>query len=222
MSLALARSALLFPIEKLLNAMLAGDSHAAEALARFQGKRVEAQTPRAGLGILFDAGGVRLSALDAQALGERADVSVHGTAAQLLRLLADEGRPLADREIRIEGDAELLLDLRRALTRLDVRWEDFLGPLVGDVLTGGMLGAASDARELARDAGGRIKRRMEDFLQYEAGVAPSPLEMDLFAARVDELRLRLDRLQARTDILLRDCQESSTQQPEQIPPVSDR
>ncbi|MDE0509000.1 MAG: SCP2 sterol-binding domain-containing protein [Gammaproteobacteria bacterium] len=201
MSLSLAGSALLFPVEKLVNGLIAGDAHVAGNLTRFHGKRVEVRTPHTGLNLLFDAGGIRLSTLDSEALGEPADVTVRGTAPQLFRLLTDSERPLADREIRVEGDAELLLDLQRALDEIDVRWEDYLGPILGDVLTGGLSSAVTDARDLARDAGGNIKRNLENFVQYEAGVMPSPEEMGLFVARVDELRLRLDRLQARIENL---------------------
>lgn len=201
MSLSLAGSALLFPVEKLVNGLIAGDAHVAGNLSRFHGKRVEVRTPHTGINLLFDAGGIRLSTLDAEALGEPADVTVRGAAPQLFKLLTDSGRPLADREIRVEGDAELLLDLQRALDEIDVRWQDYLGPILGDILTGGLSGAVTDARDLARDAGGNIKRNLENFVQYEAGVMPTPEEMGLFVARVDELRLRLDRLQARIENL---------------------
>ena len=203
MSLSLAGSALLFPVEKLVNGLIAQDSHVAGNLSRFHGKRVEVRTPHTGLNLLFDAGGIRLSTLDAEALGEPADVTVRGTAPQLFKLLTDSERPLADREIRVEGDADLLLDLQRALDEIDVRWQDYLGPILGDILTGDLSSAVTDARDLARDAGGNIKRNLENFVQYESGVMPTPEEMGLFAARVDELRLRLDRLQARIGNLSR-------------------
>lgn len=199
----LAGSALLFPVETLVNGLIARDSHVAGNLSRFRGKRVEVRTPHTGLNLLFDADGIRLRTLDSEAPGEPADVTVRGTAPQLFRLLSDSERPLADRKIRVEGDAEFLLDLQRALGEIDVRWEDYLGPILGDILTGGLSSAVTDARDLARDAGGNIKRNLENFVQYEAGVMPTPEEMGLFVARIDELRLRLDRLQARIDNLKR-------------------
>lgn len=199
----LAVSALLFPAETLVNRLIARDSHIAGNLFRFRGKRVEARTPHMGLNLLFEADGIRLRALDSEAPCEPADVIVRGTAPQLLRLLAGSERPLAEREIRVEGDAELLLDLQRALDEIDVRWEDYLGPVLGDILTEGLSSAVTDARDLARDAGGNIKRNLENFVQYEAGVMPTPDELGLFTARVDELRLRLDRLRARVEIISR-------------------
>lgn len=199
----LAGLALLFPVESLVNGLIAQDSHVAANLSRFHGKRVEVRTPHTGFDLQFNAGGIRLRTLDAEASGEPVDVTVRGSAPQLFRLLTDSERPLADREIRVEGDAELLLDLQRALDEIDVRWEDYLWPILGDVLTGGLSSVVTDARDLARDAGGNIKRNLENFVQYEAGVMPSPEEMGLFVARVDELRLRLDRLQARIENLNR-------------------
>ena len=205
MSLSLAGSALLFPTENLVNGMIAQDPRAAESIARFHGKRVEVRTPHTGLNLLFDGGGIRLRALDAETSGERADVRIRGTALQLFRLLTDRGRPLADREIRVEGDAEFLLDLQRALREIDIRWEDCMGPIAGDVLTGGLCRAVTEAGSLARQAGGNIKRNLANYVQYEAGVMPAPEEMEPFLARVDDLRLRLDRLQARIENLCRDA-----------------
>ncbi len=210
MSLSLAGSALLFPVEKLVNELITQDPYAAEYLSRFYGKRVEVRTPHTGLNVLFDAGGIRLTTLGAKSLGEPANVTVRGSAPQLFRLLADSERPLADRKIRVEGDAELLLDLRRALDEIDIRWEDYLGPFLGDILTGGLSSAVTDARDLAREAGGNIKRNLENFVQYEAGVMPTPEEAAHFAERVDELRLRLDRLQARVEFLNRDAPPAIT------------
>ena len=209
MSLSLAGSALLFPVEKLVNELIAQDPCAAEYLARFYGKRVEVRTPHTGLNVLFDAGGIRLTTLGAESLGEPANVTVRGSAPQLFRLLADSERPLADRKIRVEGDAELLLDLQRALDEIDIRWEDYLGPILGDIITGGLSSAVTDARDLAREAGGNIKRNLKNFVQYEAGVMPNPEEAAHFSERVDELRLRLDRLQARADSISRNCEAQS-------------
>lgn len=210
MSLSLAGSALLFPVEKLVNELITQDPYAAEYLARFYGKRVEVRTPHTGLNVLFDSSGIRLTTLGADSLNEPANVTVRGSAPQLFRLLVDSERPLADRKIRVEGDAELLLDLQRALDEIDIRWEDYLGPILGDVLTGGLSSAVTDARDLAREAGSNIKRNLENFVQYEAGVMPTPEEAAHFAERVDELRLRLDRLQARVEFLNRDAPPAIT------------
>ena len=203
MSLSLAGSALLFPIEKLVNGLIGQDPHIAESLERFRGKRIEVRTPHTGLNVLFDGPRVRLSTFDSESLLEPGDVTVNGPAAQLFKLLTDSERPLADSGIRVEGDAELLLDLQRTLDQLDIRWEDYLQPLLGDVLTGGVSNAAAGARDWTRQAGGNIKRNLANFVQYESRIMPTPEELARFTERVDELRLRLDRLQARAGKLLR-------------------
>ncbi len=209
MPLSLAGPALLIAVEKMVNGLIGQDPRIAETLSRFRGKRVAARTPQGGLDALFDAGGIRLRAPDATGPGEPADATLRGSAPQLFRLLAGGERSLAGREIRVEGDTELLLDLQRSLDEIDIRWEDFLQPALGDVLAGGLGGAVAEARNLARQAGGNIRRNLANFVQYEAGIMPAPEEMAQFAERVDELRLRLDRLQARIDLLLRDPRPDS-------------
>lgn len=205
MSISLAGSTLLIPIEKTVNGLIAEDPHIAESLLRFKGKRIEVRTPHVSLNVLFDEHIIRLGALDPEMMPEPADVTVSGPAPQLLKLLADSERPLADLDIRVEGDAELLLDLQRTLKELDIRWEDYLQPVLGDVLTGGLGNMAAGARDWTRQAGGNIKRNLANFVQYESGIMPTPEELAQFTERVDDLRLRLDRLQARAEKLLREA-----------------
>ncbi len=215
MPLSLAATALLAPAEKAANALLAQDPHAAKSLAGFHGKRIAAQTPRIGFILGFElasepvagpASGqarVRLAALHPGAVSEPVDVTIAGPASSLLKMLGNGGRGQADRDIRIEGDTELLLDLQQTLNRLDIRWEDLLQPLLGDVLAGSIGDAAAGARDWSRQAGGNIKRNLANYLQYESGAMPIPEDLATFADQVDDLRLRLDRLQARLDILTR-------------------
>jgi len=186
---------------RLINHLIDRDPHVAESLARFCGKRFAVQTPQFGLVVSFDESAVRVGPLDADST---ADVTIRGSALHLLGMLQDSDRPLADQQLHIEGDAELLLDLQHTARKLDIRWEDHLQPVLGDVLTGGLGSAAAGARDWARQARGNIKRNLANFAQYESGAMPTPEELASFADRVDELRLRADRLQARVEILRRD------------------
>ena len=219
MPLSLAATALFAPVEKAVNTLLAQDPHAAKSLAGFHGKRIAAQTPRIGFILGFElasepvagpASGqarVRLAALHPGAVSEPVDVTIAGPASSLLKMLGNGEHGRADRNIRIEGDAELLLDLQQTLNRLDIRWEDLLQPALGDglgdVLIAGIGDAAAGARDWSRQAGGNIKRNLANYLQYESGAMPTPEDLATFADQVDNLRLRLDRLQARLDILTR-------------------
>jgi len=207
MPLSLAATALLAPVEKAVNALLAQDPHAAKALAGFPGKRVAVQTPRIGFMLVFESAAgqarVRLAALHPEAISEPVDVTIAGPVPSLLKMLGGGEQTRAEGDIRIEGDAELLLDLQQMLNRLDIRWEDLLQPLLGDLLAGGIGNAAASARGWSRQAGGNIKRNLANYLQYESGAMPTPEDLATFADQVDDLRLRLDRLQARLDHLNR-------------------
>ncbi len=207
MPLSLPATALLAPVEKAVNALLAQDPHAAKSLAGFHGKRFAVRTPRVGFMLAFEpASGqarVRLAALHPGAVAEPVDVTIGGPASSLLKMLGNGGHGRADRNIRIEGDAELLLDLQQTLNRLDIRWEDLLQPLLGDVLAGGIGDAAAGARNWSGQASGNIKRNLANYLQYESGAMPTPGDLATFADQVDNLRLRLDRLEARLNHLTR-------------------
>ncbi len=201
MTLALAGTALLLPVEKALNGLLDQDGHARCALARFRGKRLVVQTPRAGCILRFEERRVGLSPWRPEALPEPVDATIEGPVSELLALLADPERPMAGRGIRIEGDAELLLEVQGVLGSLDIEWQDLLQPVLGDVISNSLGDAVAGARNWTRQAGGNIRRNLANYLQYEAGVMPSPEELAAFADRVDALRLRIDRLRARIENL---------------------
>lgn len=201
MTLALAGTALLLPAEKALNGLLDQDTHARSALARFRGKQLAVQTPRVGFHLRFEEQYVRLGPWRPDALSEPVDVTIKGPASELLALLTDPQRPMAGRGIRIEGDAELLLELQGVLRSLDIEWQDLLQPVLGDVIAHSLGDVVAGARNWTRQASGNIKRNLANYLQYEANVMPAPEELAAFADRVDALRLRIDRLQARIEKL---------------------
>ncbi len=215
MSFRVVGSALLLPVEKLLNGVIAENPHIAGKLTRFHDKRIHARTRRAGVSIFFNGDTLCLASLGADEPLETADATIRGSAAQLLKLLTDNERPLADRGIRIEGEAELLLDLRRTLVELDLRWEDYLQPLLGDIATEGARSTAEAAVGWARQARSNIQRNVANFAQYETDIMPNPEEWARFAERVDELRLRIDRLQARIERI--QGERTASAQPERDP-----
>ena len=197
----------LLPVEKILNAIVARDPHIAKKLVAFDSKCIEVVSlrPDFSLSIRFEDSTIKLSAIDSQTLGIQADATISGPAESLLGLLAKKSdhRAMADATIDISGDASLVQDLQMTLASLDTDWQDTLAPILGDVLSNELGEIQSNAQDWGKSAGTSMHRGVRDYLSEEARLVPSELEVDSFANRLDQLRLSIDRVAVKTELLKR-------------------
>ena len=191
----------LWPAEHLLNQLIRSDEHLARQLQPFAGKSVEVRSHKPSLSLVLriESGALRLSGVDASTLGIAPDASIEGDASELLQLLLgdEKSRPLANRKLTISGDTEFFQELYQRLHALDLRWDDYLAPLLGDVLTEQASQMQHKASDLARDTGTRVKRNVEDFLKEEARLVPHEYALEDFQRNLDALKLQIDRSEAR-------------------------
>lgn len=196
----------LWPAQQVLSGILASDAHARKKLNQFAGKalQVSAASPTFNLCLIFDEDTVRMNALDAGKHALPVDAVIRGSAQQLLALLFDNSSgSLAASGIEIGGDVQFAQDLFTTLKRLDLDWRDFVAPLVGDVTAHELGRWSKKSRDWAREARTNIHRNVDDYLKEEIRLFPHRNELRNFNAGVDDLRLRIDRLQARAEALAR-------------------
>ena len=197
----------LLPVEKILNAIVARDPHIAKKLVAFDSTCIEVVSlrPDFSLSIRFEESTIKLSTIDSQTLGIQADATISGPAESLLGLLAKKSdhRAMADATIDISGDASLVQDLQMTLASLDTDWQDYLAPILGDVLSNELGEIQSNAQDWGKSAGTSMHRGVRDYLSEEARLVPSKLEVDSFSNRLDHLRLSIDRVAANTELLKR-------------------
>jgi len=197
----------LIPVEKILNTIVGRDPHIAKQFLEFDSKCIEiiSRQPSLTLHLRFEDGAVRLSAIDTESLGIEADATISGKAETLLRLLGQKSdqRPLANAALDISGDATLVQDLQMTIESLDINWQDYLAPILGDVLSNELGEVERSAKDWGRSAGGSMRRNVRDYLSEEARLVPTALEVDSFSNRLDHLRLGIDRLEAKTELLQR-------------------
>ncbi len=194
----------LWPIEEILNRLIASDSYVSERLRPFDGKLIEVhcQAPSLNISVLFDYERLKLSAVDSVTLQLTPDARISGKSADLLQLLnRSDQQPLANTAISIEGDAQLVQDLYNTLNNLDLDWEDYLAPILGDVATNELGQFSSNARNWSAEAGRSMHRNVDDYLKEEARLVPGREEVDSFNDSLDRLRLNIDRVKARADRL---------------------
>lgn len=195
--------ALLAAAEHGLNRVLRLDGTALPRLAPLAGTviAIECMAPALTLFLLADAQGLRLAS-DWQA---EPDCRLRAPAASLLRLALSREKTavLHEPEVELLGDAGPLLELAGVLQDLELDWEYELSRWLGPVAAG-LLG--SQLRSGARWSGQSLESLrldLADFLGEESRTLVGRREADARFAEIDALKLRLERLEARSERLAR-------------------
>lgn len=195
--------ALLAAAEHGINRVLRLDSTALPRLAPLAGKviLIECQAPALQLFLLPDAQGLRL----AQEWQAEPDCRLRAPAASLLRLALSTQKTavLHEPEVQLLGNADVLLSLAGVLQDLDLDWEyelsRWLGPVAAGLLGSNLRGGARWTRR-SLDS---LRLDLADYLGEESRSLVGRREAEARFAEMDALKLRLDRLEARTERLAR-------------------
>ena len=199
------KSLALLPVEKILNQLLSNDPYLAAQLAPFDGKTIEVQStaPTTAICCSIDGGAIRLSSLGSEYVGLQADAVIVGRAVDLVDMLFTDNssRALANPAISISGDAVLVQELYGTMRKLDMRWQDYLAPFLGDVITNELEQVADSSRRWAKHANTSVRRNIDDYLREETHLLPDRNEVAAFSDGLDRLKLDIDRIQARARLL---------------------
>ena len=195
---------ILWPAEKFVNMLMENDSHLKKHFAGFHGKSIEIESfsPKLDLTIKFYDDRISLIAFRKEFFDTPADVKISGEFYKLLRVLIDrEKHGFFNQNIKVTGDAELVQKLYDILLKLDIDWLDLLTPWLGHVLTnelhkGGR--RAIDCRDQVTDS---LNRNLQDYLKEEKRFLPSSNHLESLKDDIDLLKLRVDRVMAKTQLL---------------------
>ena len=188
---------LLAGVELGLNRVLQMDSTALPRLARLSGKviAVDGQSPLLQLFILPSGSGLQLAA-NWQA---PADCQLRASASSLLQLAVakDKTAILHRPEVSLSGDSAVLMELAAILQDLELDWEyelsRWLGPVASPMLAGHL---RSRARWTSTSIDS-LRLNLADYLSEESRSLVGQREADARFAELDQLKLALERLDAR-------------------------
>ncbi|WP_313304096.1 ubiquinone biosynthesis accessory factor UbiJ [Stutzerimonas balearica] len=195
------RQALLAGAEQGLNRVLRLDPTALPRLARLAGRIIEidCSAPAMQLFVLVEEDGLRL----ASSWAADADCRLRAPASSLVRLLVSRQKTavLHEPQVSIDGDSGVLMSLAEVLQDLELDWEyeasRWLGP-VGAQLLG--TGVRTPTRWL-RESGDSLRQDLADYLTEESRALVGQQEAEARFSEIDELKLALDRLEARIERL---------------------
>ncbi len=146
-----------------------------------------------------DAGGIRLMGVYE---GE-VTTSVRGEASDFTELATsrDPTATLINGRLELQGDSAPLIELQKILANLDLDWEAPLVNTLGDVTGHQVAQVLRAGLNWGRQAGSSLGRQLDEFIHEEARLSPPRLELEDFYKDVQELALRVERLQSRTNRL---------------------
>ena len=139
------------PVEELLNRILAKDSYLRSRLKIFSGKslQISVYPPGITVTVLFERDRIRLLSSPAELLDIEITASISGNVSELIPLLIEkpDRRPLSNPAITVTGDVNFIQDIYASLHNLDIDWEDYLAPMLGNLITNELSQFGEDLQE---------------------------------------------------------------------------
>ena len=129
--------------------------------------------------------------------------SVRGTASDFTELAtaADPAATLINGALELSGDSAPLIALQKVIAALDIDWEAPLVNTLGDVAGHQLAQLLRGVYGWGRQASSGLSRQLEEFIHEEARLSPPRLELEDFYRDVQQLGLRVERLQSRSQRL---------------------
>ena len=127
---------------------------------------------------------------------------LQGSLFALISLVKSERLNLKDTNVVLVGSTSFISELQKIFKNIDIDWEEMLSQVFGDII--GHQGAEMIRSKLnwSKDRVNNIQRLTSEFLTEELRVLPSSPELNFFNSQVDELKLGVDRAQARIEQIL--------------------
>jgi ubiquinone biosynthesis accessory factor UbiJ len=199
MALELFQTALLMPVELALNSLLRLDAATPSRLQNLQGKTlaIHVTQPQFVTFVSITDKGLHLSPV----FEGQPDASLHGSIAALLKLLS-KGASVANlhaTNVELRGNTGFVQQLQNLLLDLDIDWEFQLSRIIGNLPTSVISRGLNETMDFAKQSSSRFKQNLQDYLAEESTLLPRAHELESRYAAINELALRVDRLQARLD-----------------------
>ena len=132
------------------------------------------------------------------------DTVIHSNPLGLIRLSflpASKARSLFNDKMRLSGDIELGLAVKKLFDEMDIDWEGHLAYFTGDVVAHQLGSMVRRGLDFKRQLSMSLQTNMTDYIQDELRLFPSREEIENFFSDVDQLVLDVERLHALVNLL---------------------
>jgi ubiquinone biosynthesis protein UbiJ len=186
-----------------MNAWLGLDPAAQARLSTLEGRVIALHLRILETTVILRVENGRIAVVDEP--DQQPDTVLHGTPLGMLQLGlgGDTANTLFSGEVEITGDVETGQAFKAVLDDMDIDWEEQLSRLTGDIVAhqlGNLARRAGDWLHHGRDT---LQHDLGEYLQEEARVLPSRIEIENFNSDVSDLAMAVERLEARLQRLQR-------------------
>jgi ubiquinone biosynthesis protein UbiJ len=145
------------------------------------------------------ATGLQFETVDDTNRDRHVDTVITGTPIRLLHMtLSRENRQafFAD-DVTIEGNLELGRQVTHLFDQLDIDWEEHLSALIGDVPAHQLARTVRKIRAFGKATLDTLKQNVNEYVHEEINLFPASEALRDFFQDVDDLRMDVDRLEAK-------------------------
>jgi ubiquinone biosynthesis protein UbiJ len=178
-----------------INKVLSLDPESADKLKKLDGKIIQFEISKPDFIIFLQFNNTGAHLLHKHT--EQVDITVKGTAANLIKLSQQAGLNLYDSNVKIIGDMGLADEIRKILSQLELDWEGGLAEYTGDEAAHHIGQIARSGLKWLKTARENLHQDIKEYAQEEIRVLPTRLEMDHFTTEVTRLRNDTERMEAR-------------------------
>ena len=124
---------------------------------------------------------------------------VRGTLEDFLALAESEdpAATLINSNLELIGNTAPLIALQQILSTMDLDWEAPLVDALGDVVGHQLASLLRALFQWGKASGSSLRRQLSEFILEEGRLTPPAAELDAFYSEIEQLGLRVDRLQGR-------------------------
>lgn len=199
-------SPLVKPLQIAINRYLAYDPEVPKQLAAMQGKVVELHFLILDLSVYIVINADDLDICDDYTGVVDTTISGSPIALAMMGMQQSSTSSLFSGEVTIDGDLELGTKFQAFLDNIEVDWEEPLSQLSGDVVAQQMGDVLRGVASWLQQSTETNSLNVSEYLREEQAVLPSKYEVERFKREVDDVRLSVDRLEAKVQRLIKQKQ----------------
>ena len=198
-------------VEMFLNEAIAHDKHSKNLLKGLNGKSFEFffTDTRRTIGLVFFDSRITIRSSQFCEINQLPDVKISSSSLNFASLLLtnNKTKKIANNKFELNGDANLANQLNSVIEKIDFRWDDLLTLMAGDIVTNQVSEKNKKLKQSNTEGLKRLATSLDDFLSEELRLTPAKDRVEALGENIDNLRLRLDRAEAKISYVSRKLQK---------------
>ena len=201
-------------IEMLLNEAIARDERSKSLLKRLENKSFEffVTDIQKSISLIFLESKITIRSARSCESGQLPDVMISASFLNFIDLLltSDKTKKIVSKKFELNGDANLASQLNSVIEKIDFRWDDLVSLVAGDIVTSQVVKKTAKINKFQSESLKRIATNFDDFLSEELKFTPNENRMEALGESIDEIRLKLDRIEAKVLHISRKLQSKNS------------